>query len=150
VLAEQPSDHGQVLPPGQHVVYGRVLPGQPDHRPDLLGFAHDVAAEDLGVAGVRAEQRAQDADGGGFTRAVRSEQGEYGALGSGEADPVEHPGPAERLSQASHRDGGRAHDVSPGAVIVSSAGKIVSTIDYLGHQDNSRYIAKVTHVNRAW
>jgi hypothetical protein len=120
VLAEQPSDHGQVLPARQHVVHGRVLPGQPDHRPDLLGLAHDVAAEDLGVAAVRAEQRAQDADGGGLARAVRPEEGKHGAFGGGEADPVEHPGPAERLGQAGHRDGGLAHRVRPGGSTVSA------------------------------
>jgi hypothetical protein len=82
----------QVLPRGQHVVHRRVLPGQPDHGPDPLRLGHDIAAQYLGSACVRPQQRAQDPDRGGLAGPVRPEQAEDRALGGLEADPVQDAG----------------------------------------------------------
>ncbi len=69
---EQLADHDEVLHAGQVLVDRGVLPGQADRAAHLLGVADHVVAADPGRAGVGAQQRGQDADGGGLAGAVRA------------------------------------------------------------------------------
>jgi hypothetical protein len=57
------AEQQQVLRAGQHLVHRGVLPGQPDQLTHPVRVADDVVAADLRVAGVRREQRGQNAHG---------------------------------------------------------------------------------------
>ena len=56
------------------------------------------------LAGVGADQRGQDLDGGGLPGAVRAEQREDRSRRDGQVDAVEHDVVAERLAQPGHGD----------------------------------------------
>ena len=87
----EPSDHDQVLPPGQVLVNGRVLAGQPDRSAHTLRVGCDVDPVHDGPAGVGCEQRGQDAHRGGLPGAVGPEQPEHAARGDVEVHPVKSP-----------------------------------------------------------
>ena len=85
----QPPEHDQVLAPGQVLVDRGVLPGQADDRAKLLRLLDDVEARDRGVAGVRLQQRREDAHGRGLAGPVRAEQSQDRAFGDLEVHAVE-------------------------------------------------------------
>jgi hypothetical protein len=89
----------EVLGSGEVLVDRGVLPGEADGAADLVRLGGDVVPADQGGAEVGLEQRREDADGGGLTRAVRAEDTEDGAGGNGEIDPVEGLGGAEALPE---------------------------------------------------
>jgi hypothetical protein len=100
----QLTDQPQVLLAGQVLVDRRVLAGQPDALADGLRVASHVDAQHRGQAGIRAEDRGEDAHGGGLAGAVRAEQAEDGAPLDLEVDPVEGDHVAEVLDQALDSD----------------------------------------------
>ena len=51
-----------------------------DDVPDGVGFAHDVLAEDVGGAGGGGKEGGENAQGGGFARAVGADEAEQIAL----------------------------------------------------------------------
>jgi hypothetical protein len=65
----------------------------------LGGVAPRVAAEQLGVPGVGAQQPEQDADGGGLAGAVGPEEAVHLAGGDGQVEAVQRARRAERLVQ---------------------------------------------------
>ena len=83
------ADHLEVLPAGQVLVHGRVLAGQSDQAPDQAGLFGHVVPEHPGATAVGPQDGGQDPHRGGLPRSVGPEQAEHGALGDGEADPVE-------------------------------------------------------------
>ena len=83
----QPAEHDQVRPPGEQLVHGRVLSGQPDAVTRPVGVARQVVPGDGGVPGVRAYQRGQDPHDRGLAGAVRAEQSADRAGRYGEVDP---------------------------------------------------------------
>jgi hypothetical protein len=85
----EPTDHREVLAPGQVLVDRRVLAGQADERAYHRRFVDDVVAEDPGRAAVRPQDGGEDPDRCRLARAVGSEQAEDGRLFDGEADAVE-------------------------------------------------------------
>jgi hypothetical protein len=82
----QPPDHLEVLEPGQVLVDGRVLPREPDPRPELARVADDVEAGDARLALVGGEQRREDADCRRLPGAVRPEETEDAAGRDDEVD----------------------------------------------------------------
>ncbi len=85
----EPSHHGQVLPTGEVLVDGGILPGQPDHGADERGFSRDVMTEDPCHSAVGLQDGGEDADGRGLAGTVGSQQTEDRPFFDGEADPVE-------------------------------------------------------------
>ena len=85
----EPAEHDQVLPAGQVLVDGRVLAGESDDLPKLLGLLDHVEARDGGMAGVRLQERGEDPDAGRLAGAVRAEQAQDGALGDFQVHAVE-------------------------------------------------------------
>ena len=83
------AEHPQVLAPGQVLVDGRVLAGEADRLAHRLRLAEDVEAGDACAAGVRLQQRRQDADRRRLARSVRPQQAEDGAFLHLEVDAVE-------------------------------------------------------------
>ena len=73
------ADHDQVGAPGEVLVQGRVLAGEADRPAHGGGVGDHIAAEDARLPAVRAQQRRQDADGGGLARPVGAEQAVDGA-----------------------------------------------------------------------
>src|SRR5829696_4795799 len=106
-VAEQPRDEHEVLVAGEILVHRRELAGEADALAHLRGLARDVVAEHAGDAAVGAEQRAEDADGGGLAGAVGSEKTVHGAALDLEVDAVYSFGVAEVLDQFSRFDGER-------------------------------------------
>jgi hypothetical protein len=88
--AGQPPHHAQVLLAGLQVVDRRVLAGEADAATDPAAVADDVEARHPGLAGVRADQRGQDAHGGGLAGAVRAEQREHAAALDPQVDAGKH------------------------------------------------------------
>jgi hypothetical protein len=84
----QPPEHPEVLSPGQVLVDGRVLAGQADRLAHRLRLADNVEARHACAAGVRPQQRREDADGGRLARSVRPEQSEDRAFLHFEIDAV--------------------------------------------------------------
>ena len=76
----EPTDHADVLPAGQVLVDGGVLPRQPDDPTHGLGLFDHVVAEDGGVSRVRAQDGGEDAHSRRLAGAVGAEQPEDGAL----------------------------------------------------------------------
>jgi len=72
--------HLQVLVAREVLVDRRVLPREPDARPDPLGVLHDVEPVHLRPPGVGLEERGEDPHRRGLARAVGAEQAEDGAL----------------------------------------------------------------------
>ena len=102
----EPPDHLEVLEPGQVLVDGGVLAGQPDRaraprRPRRTTSRPRTCAP----AGVGPQQRGQDPHHRGLPGAVRAEQAQHRALGDGQVHPVERGGVAEALHQSFDRDG---------------------------------------------
>ena len=99
-------DHGEVLPAGEVLVHRRVLAGQSDERPDLIGLGDHVVPEDTAGAPVGGEDGGEDADGRRLAGAVGPQQAEDGALLDREAHAVEGAHvTAEGLSQIVGLDG---------------------------------------------
>ena len=92
---KQLADHDQVLHAGQVLVDRGELAGQPDALPHLVGLLAHVEPVDAGGSRVGAQQRGEDADGGGLARAVRPEHGEDAAPARREV----HPGEGLRLTE---------------------------------------------------
>jgi len=86
---EQPAEHAQVLPAGEDLVDGGELAGEADAPAHLARVAGDVEAGHLGAAAVEADERGQDAHGGGLAGAVGAEQAVDRALRYGQVEPVE-------------------------------------------------------------
>ena len=85
----EPADHLQVLEPGQVLVDGGVLAGEPDLRAQLGGVGDHVEPGDPRAAAGRRQQRGQDPDRGRLAGAVRAEQAEHGAGLDLQVDPAE-------------------------------------------------------------
>src|SRR5690606_15682027 len=107
----EPAEHGEVAPPAQHLVHGRVLADQSDPVAHLVRLADHVETGDLGASAVRAQQGGQDAHGRGLAGTVRAEQPVHRSAWHGEIEPVERGGPAVPLEQTlgTDRDVGRSH-----------------------------------------
>jgi hypothetical protein len=103
------ADQVEVLPPGEVLVDGRVLAGQPDDRAQRLGVADDVEAGHPGRARVRVEQGGQDPDDGGLAGPVGPEQAQDGPGGGGQVDPVHRLDGAEGPAQVLGDDRCVAH-----------------------------------------
>jgi hypothetical protein len=82
------ADHVEVLEPGEILVDCCVLTRQPDQLAYLLSLCDHVPTGNCGCAGIGVEQCGQDGNCGGLPRAIWPEQGENGALGDGEVEPV--------------------------------------------------------------
>ena len=106
----EPADHADVLAPGEVLVDGGVLPGQPDDPPHRLGLLDHVVTEDGGVPRVGAQDGGEDAHGRRLAGAVGAEQAEDGALLDVQRDAVEraHVAPGEHLDEVVrlHGEGG--------------------------------------------
>ena len=76
--AQQLGHHLQVLPAGQLLVHGRVLPGEADRPLDPERIGEQVVPGDGRGPRVGAHQGGQDPDHRGLARAVRAEQGQHG------------------------------------------------------------------------
>jgi hypothetical protein len=98
--AQQPTEHEQVVLPGEQLVDRGVLAGQPDQAPHLRGLPHHVEAADRGTAGVRPKERGEDPDRGGLAGAIGSEKAEDRALSGHHVDAVERTDLPERLDEA--------------------------------------------------
>ena len=98
----------QVLGPGEQVVHGRELAGDPDERPHPVGVGDHVVTGDLHGAGVGRDQGGEDADDRGLAGPVRAEQREDRALVRGQVHLVEHQMAAERLAYVPGHDPRRA------------------------------------------
>ena len=85
----EPSEHPEVLASGQVLVHGRVLAGEADRLAHRLGFADDVETRHACAAGIRLQQRREDADGRRLAGPIRPEQPENGAFLHLEVDAVE-------------------------------------------------------------
>jgi hypothetical protein len=102
---EQVRHQAQVLPRREERVDGRELAGHPDRGADALAVRGQVVARDRYGAGVRRQLGAHDPDGGRLARAVRPQQGEHGAGGHLQVDPVEDDLVPERLAEPARGDG---------------------------------------------
>ena len=85
----EPTEEPEVLAPGEVLVHGRVLAGEADDAAQLLGLLDRVEAGHRGVTRVRAQQRGDDAHGGGLAGAVRAEQAQHAALRDGQVKAVQ-------------------------------------------------------------
>jgi hypothetical protein len=82
------ADQAQVLRAREVVVHRRVLPGQPDPGPDLVGVPGDVVTEHVGAPVVRGDDRGEYAHGGGLAGSVGPEQAEHCARRHPQVDAV--------------------------------------------------------------
>jgi hypothetical protein len=69
----EPADQLEVLPAGQQLVDCGKLTGQADDRAQRGGIGHHVVTRHPGPAGVRPEQRGQNAHQRGLARTVGAE-----------------------------------------------------------------------------
>jgi hypothetical protein len=102
-------DQLEVLPPGQQLVDGRVLAGQPDRRPQRNGVPHDVETGDPRVPGVRLQQGGEDPHQRRLARAVRAEQAQHPPGLNVQTHADERLDRTERLAQVLDLD----HGVGP-------------------------------------
>ena len=86
----QAGEHLQVLPAAQQLVHRSELSRDADARADPGRVGGDVDPGDAGAAGVEAEQRAEDPDGGRLAGAVRAEHADLRSRQEGERDVREH------------------------------------------------------------
>ena len=113
-MATQGPREAQVLHRGQVAVQGRFLEHHPDVPPHRERRAEDVVARDPGAPGARAQEGAQELEGGGLPRAVAAQQREELPRLDGEVESRERRDRAIALREALREDGrGRAH--VPGA-----------------------------------
>ena len=87
--AVEPADHLEVLGPGQVLVDGGVLAGEPDLVAHPVGVGQHVDARHLGAAAVGHQQRGQDPHRRRLAGPVGAEQAEDGALGDGEVEAAQ-------------------------------------------------------------
>jgi hypothetical protein len=106
-------DHLEVLMPGQVLVDGGRLPGEPDAEPQGLGVLHDVEPVDLGSPGGRRQQGREDADARRLAGSVGAEQAEHRSLVHFEVDAFEGLDLAEGLHESFRADDGRGHNAPP-------------------------------------
>jgi hypothetical protein len=104
-VPEQPAEEHEVLPAGELLVHGGVLPRQADAAAYRVGLADDIVAEHPCGALVGLEQRREHPDRGRLTGAVRPEEPVDGPGAHGEVDAVDGSRRAERLHQAGRFDG---------------------------------------------
>ena len=102
------ADHLEVLEPGQVLVHGGVLAGEPDVLAHLGGIADDVVARNARGAVVGQQQGRQDANGRRLAGAVRAEQPEDAARLDVKVDAAKRVDVAVALAQPSGLDGGGA------------------------------------------
>jgi hypothetical protein len=100
----EPPDELEVLPPGELLLNGCRLPGQPDRPTDRGRFPHHVVPVHQGPPRVRQQQRGQDTHGGRLARAVRPEDAEHGPLWHRQVDATQRAHVPERLGQTLHQD----------------------------------------------
>jgi hypothetical protein len=112
---EEPGDHDEVLPTGEVLVDRGELAGEAHEAPDGVGGIDDVAAEHSGGAGVGPDERGQNVERRGLARAVRAQHSVDGAPLDRQVQPVDRPGPTERLHQAPDLDGQRFRAAQTGA-----------------------------------
>jgi ABC-type Na+ transport system ATPase subunit NatA len=96
---EEAGDEDEVVRAGQRLVDRRVLPGEPDPRPHLVGVRNNIDSRHHGATRVRLQQGRQDAHRGRLAGAVRSEQAEHGPARHVQVDSIEGPGLPEGLHE---------------------------------------------------
>ncbi len=94
----------EVLADGDALVDAGVIGHVADATTHAFGIDLDVDAVDLDTAAARFEQRAHDADGGGFAGAVGAEEGEDFPFGYVEGDVVDGVDGAERFNEVLDTD----------------------------------------------
>jgi hypothetical protein len=109
---------GEVLPPGEVLVDGGVLPGEADACAHALRVAAHVDTEHACTATVGSQQRGEHADRGGLARAVRPEEAEHPAFRHLEGDALHRFDLAEALHQliGDDRRFGHLYERSPGCL----------------------------------
>ena len=130
---EQAAEHLEVLPPGEDLVDGGELSGEPEQLANDRGLVHHVMPEDLGAPRVRSEQGREDANERGLPGSVRPEQSEDRSLRDVEVDTRERKRRAEALGHALDVDGGsgrtgRNHARARGAAHVHAAGAVNASV----------------------
>ncbi len=104
--AEQAAEHEEVLPAAENLIDGCKLPGQPQHLANGDGVLHNIAAEHLGPARVRLEQRGKHTHKRRLAGSVGAEQRKDRSLGDLEVDPGEGRSRTEALDKALDANGG--------------------------------------------
>ena len=100
------ADHLEVRARREQAVDGGLLAGQAELRAHDRRVGDDVVAGDRRAALGRAQQRGQDAHGGGLAGAVVAEQAEHRALGDVEVDVAQRPEVAVALAEPFGEDAG--------------------------------------------
>ena len=100
------ADHLEVGARGEQAVDGGLLAGEAELRAHGRRVGDDVVAGDRGAALGRAQQRGEDAHGGGLAGAVVAEQAEHRALGDVEVDVAQRPEVAVALAEPFGEDAG--------------------------------------------
>ncbi len=85
----QPAEHPQVLGAREVLVDRGVLAGQADDRAELLRLRDDVEAGHGGAAGVRLQQRGEDAHRRRLAGTVGSQEAQDAAFRDDQVDAVE-------------------------------------------------------------
>jgi hypothetical protein len=98
-VSEQPRDHAQVLATRHRALDRRVLAGEADDPPNLLGSLDDVDALHLQRPRRRRDQRGDRADERGLPGAVGPEDGEHLPGRDREVQPGERFHLAESFGQ---------------------------------------------------
>ncbi len=98
----------QILGPGEQVVHGRELSGDPDVRPHPVRVGGHVVTGDLHDARIGRNQGRKNADHCGLAGPVRAQQREDRALVRGQVHLVEYEMAAERLAHVVGHDPRRA------------------------------------------
>jgi hypothetical protein len=98
------ADETEVLPPGEVVVDGGILPGKPDQLSYAFGVPNDIEPENTRVALVGLKDGREDAHGRRFAGAIGPKKAEDGSLRDTEVDTVEGDDCAEPLGESVYRD----------------------------------------------
>ena len=101
----KPPEHLQVLLAGQQLVDRRGLAGQADELAHRAGLLDDVPPEHVHAAGVRPQQRRENADERGLARSVGPQQAEHRALLDSQGHAREGDSRPEALDHAFREDG---------------------------------------------
>ena len=102
---KKPPEHLQVLQASEQLVHRGGLTGQTDELPHRAWLADDVAPEDVHATGVRPQQRRENADEGGLSRAVGPQEAEHRALLDSQGHAREGDSRPEALDHAFREDG---------------------------------------------
>ena len=98
--ALQAREEHEILDARECLVERGVLSGEADELADDLGLAHDVVAEDAGVAGVGPQECREHRDRRGLARAVRAEHPVDRSGRDPQVDAVDGTGATEGLDEA--------------------------------------------------